>query len=783
MFVLLLLFAAQPPLVESVEVRVQKLDAEIGALDPKLRFLTSEYVKPAMYEEHADVEKRISDGEVLSLLGDHVRAGIVLYDVISKPENETHPLYDRALFYLAESEFQTRNYHAARTDFQKLIERHKKDYLFEAFGRLVEIADVLQDYSRVEEEVSAMRSAGAGTLRPDVAYHYGKSLARRGQSALAIVQLEVVPADHKFHARARYIIAVENVRQGKLEAAIPYFKEALGAKTPLGPGADAEEVARFVELTWLALGRVYGELGKSGEALDAYQNIGSKSLHFDEMLYEVAWNYIRRSSAAKLPGDKRLNLTKASQALDLLLLSETEQQLQPEARLLKGNVLLRLGAAEEAGSQFAFVVNRYGPVKKELDRTDREQKEPVKYFDQLIAKNQGVFNAAAFLPPLAVSFASGEREVGQALGIANDLETGHKSVDDTRAIGDKLLAALETEKAMQFYPRLQEGYSRAIEIDSQIVVFMERAIALAREALTNVVTPEQQQELIRLHDQRAAAASRYRTLPQSLDQIESRHADHAQLIQDLMTKAYRLRFEVQGAHAQLVAAKKYADDSERSNLWPRARAEVIRRELQDELDALAVLEKEEHDLEGEVDREKARYAVSEDPQGTEDAARTSYEQRVREELSGVLQIAVLVGQSQSPAVIRLDAARARMLADQQTLRVFRDQIGEIVKRKAGTMREQIKTQEALLGDYERELQMCDTDARSLVGDVAYRTFETVRGKFRELMLKADVGVIDVAWAKKDSQTTAINRLVKEQKERLEAIDRDFTEVQHEDDGS
>ena len=44
------------------------------------------------------------------------------------------------------------------------------------------------------------------------------------------------------------------------------------------------------------------------------------------------------------------------------------------------------------------------------------------------------------------------------------------------------------------------------------------------------------------------------------------------------------------------------------------------------------------------------------------------------------------------------------------------------------------------------------------------------------MVRADVGIIDVAWALKQQRTEAISRMVREQKRELKLLDDEFKEV-------
>jgi hypothetical protein len=52
----------------------------------------------------------------------------------------------------------------------------------------------------------------------------------------------------------------------------------------------------------------------------------------------------------------------------------------------------------------------------------------------------------------------------------------------------------------------------------------------------------------------------------------------------------------------------------------------------------------------------------------------------------------------------------------------------------------------------------EKESENLAGEVAYRALEEVRRKFYKLVLDADVGILDVAWGRKQLRTKKISEL-------------------------
>jgi hypothetical protein len=60
--------------------------------------------------------------------------------------------------------------------------------------------------------------------------------------------------------------------------------------------------------------------------------------------------------------------------------------------------------------------------------------------------------------------------------------------------------------------------------------------------------------------------------------------------------------------------------------------------------------------------------------------------------------------------------------------------------------------------------------------MAYDSFRRVRKQFYDLVLKADVGVVDSAFTKKQATTTGIQKVASQKEEELRALDEEFRPV-------
>ena len=106
------------------------------------------------------------------------------------------------------------------------------------------------------------------------------------------------------------------------------------------------------------------------------------------------------------------------------------------------------------------------------------------------------------------------------------------------------------------------------------------------------------------------------------------------------------------------------------------------------------------------------------------------------------------------------------------MQVLRDQVA----RRGQQIREKIRMEQALLDGYGQQVGSVSSDARQLVGKIAFDSFRRVYQQFYGLVLKADVGIVDVAFTRKQDNTQQIQKLSSQNDKELKALDGEFKEV-------
>ncbi|MHB8873953.1 MAG: tetratricopeptide repeat protein [Myxococcaceae bacterium] len=740
--------------------QVDAIAGQVKNSDDNLKVVETQYSeRPAPTDSEARL-RRFSDGEIQYLLGDYRGASVLFYDLVADARFKSNERYLDAVFYLADSLFRQKSYVGAKMYLREVMSGRGAHYK-EALARYLEVAGHLNEFTGIDEYIGRAKDL-SGELPPEIAYVYGKWLFKRTDLPLdervkraQAVFTPLAAGGGQYRLQSAFFLAVAQVKLKAFDAAIAQF-ERISAQR-----AQGEREAKVIELSNLSLGRLLYETGKYDRAVDRYQEIPRESEFFVDALYETAWAQVKKGEYER-----------AKNATDILLLVAPDSTLAPEAQILQGHLLLKLHRYVEATDTYNLVINSYAPVRDEIDALLTVNKDPVRYFDDLLAKNERNLDVNSLLPPVALKWATTQREVADAVQMVNDLESGRRGVQESEEIAQHILKAID-ERGLETFPALQEGYTRADVIDSALTQAEQSLLTVEGHLLVDYLSPEGKAAFEKAKAEQAALQVKFDQLPTTDKQSAARKQRIKDQIDELDKAAFKLGYEVQSMYAVVAAVEKWLQDtkSQRQNTPEDERA--FTEKLRHEVEVLASLQK---------DTEKLRQALS-DERGKAEAS-IGGEEIIRQQLE-----AELAKQHQliSEAEGKVPAEAQAVLQKAHDLRAYSGKIRIRVteaKRKLraqvtgrGTLiRETVNSERAVLANYGKEVAQVSGNARDMVGRIAFDSFKRVRGQFYDLVLKADVGVIDVAFTRKQDKTAQIQKLASQKDRELRALDEEFKEV-------
>jgi tetratricopeptide (TPR) repeat protein len=754
----ILLLGVQGRSDASIDSDLDQFGSHLNFLESNAKLIQREYLQ---FSDKASNSRRyeeyLADGQALMLLEDYVRAAVVFHRLVDDEPNQSRSNYIDAVYNLGEALFFKKNYIDARVHFRRVLDdRRGRIYRKLALVRLMQIALHTKDFAQVDQYYTSLQNEGGG-ISPHGEYLRAKTLFSRDRLDEAAASFAVLKQGQPFFFQSRYFLGVIQVRKGKIEQALAVFSDLVTHS----PKRENEKL--IIELAHLARGRLLHDLHKDSDAADAFQVIVHTSPNFDDALYETCWTYIQRAGKSADKHESKRWYLEAFRILEILEVSTPNSSFVPQAKLLKGHMMEKMGRFEEAGELFSSISSTYLSVRQELDDLLASHEDPVQYFNEVAGKNLDSFDLSSYLPPIAVRWMSRRDEMSTALGVMKDLEAGRRFVDESRALLGKLDALLSSEKdSINLFPLLLEGAKRSIELENIKVSFDRQLSVTEQKIIRRYVSSGERKSLAQARQSREDLEHQLDDLPTNQKESDSREYRARQRIEMLEQSVFQSGISIKGMKAQLQAMEEWIRQNPKK-LDGREEAvrdfrEEIRRgwamtdQLQAELDVLS----------GKLGTEKARAGMDSEVVTQTDKLRKVYTQALAKERKLAENIHSRLGPKGSGQISRINRFRLRSEKLTRLLSGIRLKINDRVKVEAEHLGNRVQIEKKKLDQYEGSLAKLEKESNNLAGEVAYSALEDVRTRFHQLILEADVGVLDVAWSRKMETTRKISDLTQKQ---------------------
>lgn len=727
-------------------------------LDQQVRAMQAEF-KDAAPPPPDVADRRVLDAQVLFSLKNYEEAATILLDVVEKYPNSR--AYDDAIFLLGESLFQARDYYPSRQYFTLAVKKQTSSKAEQqALQRLLEIALRTGDYEQIDEYLRRLANVPPEQLEPGVPYVRAKYLYFRGKLADAATGFQSIPPANPYYFQARYFLGTITVKNGDLAGASVIYDSILKLQPPDDSGKDIQDLAR------LALGRILYERSQFDRAIEAYESVSRTSPRFSEAKYEEAWTYI-----------KATKWQKAWEAIDLLLLNTPDAPEAPEMRLLMGNLQLRMSNYYLASDSFAKTRDEFEPIHRQLQtEVVRAQQDPA-YFENLVGKNLDKFDVATFIPPNAAKWVKADPDVARLLMLAGDVGEIERALKDSEQIVVKLEHAIQTSGRAGIFPDLAAERTKSVEVMNQVVEARQKLVRKVRLLLEPTLTPSERNELDHINAERDGLERQIKNLPLTREALKARDRQVRSQFEELDGRGSELNVEIQSLEAQLVAIEQFYRTSRSQQ---KIRPEDIQAPIKDLRTSIDELHKV-HDKVRDDIAEASRESSTAGAAGEEERRMTvrlgdllKKEQDIQARAKVRLPADSRVQFDRAAAVLAQADAIDRSLAEfDRRIDVQAEIRLEKVRGYIATEKEELRLASTKLGGVLGESQ-------AVGGGLAQAMFGKVAERFYDLVVRSDVGIIDVAWGLKDQKTQEVTKLTTQKNLEIRALDEDFKKLLEEE---
>lgn len=724
---------------ESVTLQQQVIDLE------------QHYLKPAILRSRYKMEARFSDAKVAYLLKDYPRASLLFVGLVEQPKFQALNTYVEGLYLLADSLYLQRNLVAARKYFEQVINQGDGPYYQISVVKLLELAATTGNYEGVDELYATLD--GKAKLNPAVNYVRAKVLYRQGRFAEARQLFQRVETNPDLGMRAAYYRGVAFAADNQLENARQVFDAIIAGYQPAD---DSQQ--RVLDLAYLGAGRVAYELKDYPSAIDYYQHLGRNSPYFDQMLYELTWTLVAQEKYEA-----------ASRVTDIFMfLSNPDPTFVPKVKLLRADLQLRLGNYDQATESYNDVVETFMPVKRELDAfVDGSRDLDVFFSDLVDAQMRG--EDPEYMPGLVLEWVEGSKVLNKAKLTGTDLHEIRAQIADTQHALDEMDARLASGTRIQSFPELAEGMIMAVTLENRIVDLREEMVQAEYQQAAAKMSPAQQAQWDSLQREADALRAQYQAAPSTKSEVEARIARIDSRFAQMRRELDTITFELDGQKEQLQAIELYLVQNADQPMSPQRRQKIS--ELQAEARAdIEALRAEQSALRAKISVERQRLGVGDQVTTQEGSVRASYGDVLARQRQ-------LIAQVNGGAVSEdLRVARENLARAESRLHGFSAQMDRFVGERSAELLQDLALERQMLDELDRSAQNLLENSKVLTARVAHHSFLEARHDFNQIIMRGDIGLIDVAWQKKEDATRQINQLFEDRTAELKTLQEAFEEV-------
>jgi hypothetical protein len=257
-------------------------------------------------------------------------------------------------------------------------------------------------------------------------------------------------------------------------------------------------------------------------------------------------------------------------------------------------------------------------------------------------------------------------------------------------------------------------------------------------------------------------------MPTGADDFSVRNDQLLGRYRQLERELGQLEVERAGLEARIVATGRFLDDTADQRRDP-AGAEAARGELRVQQNAADQYGERIEELRRLVELARVQVGVGDMRYQRDDRLRNEYNALVEEERR-------LLAAAGIRRPRQVDSMFGRIVRVEAALAEHDAEVDEVVNERVREMRDVIEEETGKLAGYRSALGGLEGETEAVVGEVTYANFNRVRARFYDLVLRADVGRIDVSWARREEHRMRVDMLTRERSQRLQALDDEFREI-------
>lgn len=744
--------AAQDP-VRSIEVDQQNVDSRVRLVDSDVR---NAITKSRQYP----IQRRFVEATIAYSRGNWNLATVQLMDLVYNTKFQSNRQdYYNSLYMLGDSLYRMRNYKAAQKYLNLIIRRPGGKHFQNALQSLVDIAIRLHSFDLVSQYASHLSSIPPGQRRTELIYQFGRSFFAARKFVRAKRFLGQIPVGTKRWGQARFYLGALLVSENKVEEAVREFRDVVSA----GKMRDEERRPAQTVLDYcnLALGRIYLARKKFDDAVFHYQSVDRNSPVYEEALFEMAATHVANKQSKK-----------ALEALDILLLTVSDDRVRVEAAVLRGRINLMSKEYDNADASYKEVVEQYSAISGEMERFAKSTARLEQFFSWLLNRSSDDYSVVRPVSKRVARYIEKDEDMARVVQLFDEMATEKRDVKISEQIATTIDAALgRGNNRLDMYPSLKDNWLKLVEAENTVVRIGERVVDLLRKYAEPVLSPAEKLKANKLRAERRSFLGAFSKIPATARAYSVRKNRVAAAFNNLAAATSLLKSNLGSVRDQILAIEKMLNDrvyGAKGIQLSKEREAEVRGALQQEKDELRRTFRLVDELSQLVEVAANRVGAGDNVSANEARTRGALLARQRAEQQLYAQ-ALTRTSTRTGDAGRLATVRGRL--DQTLLHISQlyRKVNDQAEGRTAKIRTQLDKEKRNIANYKVAVNQYEEESRHLARTVGYSLIRKAQSRLSDIVLEADLGLVDVAWQRKQDKAREIRGLQDERGGRVKSL--------------
>ncbi len=723
--------------------QLTKLERRNEIVATRLAKLALQFDDTAFKMTGVDVVRKWVDAKVFYDSNQLDRTVLMLASLVQNREFQQSRNYHEGLFMYGQSLFRLGASESSLPIFDLLLQsRPSQTHVHNALFYAIEAALKLGRENDVVRYLDSMRASRVSSA--ELLYVAGKAYYFRGDFNQSIRLLGQIPANAAVYPQSRYYLGVARTALGQLDTARTAFRD-VSFTTDNNP-----ETVEIRDLANMALGRLAIEAGKWTDAVDYYQKIARDSIHFPRSVYELAWAYVNEGK-----------LQEAIRAFDVIILVARNEELVLTASMDRGQLLIYLDQHQDAQEAFEEVHRRFVPIRDELERFTQSDKNLELYFRWLIHRYDKRYTLDLPLSERAAQWVRAGAGLEELVSTLDDIALQSREITQLDQIVKDLSTALTGSDRVGLFPSLNNAWVQLIATENALIQQKKDLLEVEYRSQRKKIPKK---DRIRMDELRAQAKKLERQSGSSATEAGA-YQQRIQVMSDRFKKLRREAFQIsrglKNLKLEIASIDRYIKEveaepdpsdqpidkslpkelkAEKKRLVDLSRKlETIRQDIRSEIGQLglggAAQRTEDNDKAKLLAIYDALKQLSEIHAGSDRFARLH--EKIETGFSQVTKIKQAIDEH-----LALESQKLLNIVSEEAVRIenYRDYLGVITDR-----------------------------GENLARIVGTNLFQRAKKRIRKTVLRADLGIVDLAWERKQKLTDQIASLNVQRSEKITAV--------------